>query len=201
MRREQIKTKSDEIKQWSKSRNRIHPRYLSYQVGKLKMPILNEYDFNGNYSALDEYGSYLGNLSIGHLGWTLGAAVGLRMANGSVPIATVGDGAFYFGVPESFYYLAHENPVLVVIYDNGGWLASSQSAVDVFPKGVAAAKKRFPGAEFKRYDIGSTVKAFNGYYELVERTDGISEALRRGRREVIAKKRIAVLQFIVEKTR
>jgi acetolactate synthase-1/2/3 large subunit len=201
LRKEQADRKNTEIRQWSKARNKIHPRYLSYEIGKLNMPVLNEYTFNPKYAEFEEYGSYFGNLSAGYLGWTLGAAVGLRMATGCNPISTVGDGAFFFGVPESFYYLAHDNPVMVVIFDNGGWLASCRSVIDIFPKGVAAMKKQFPGTEFKRYNIGATVKAFDGYFELIEKPSEIQEALHRGRAELTRRKKIVVLQFIVERTR
>ncbi|MFZ8823244.1 MAG: thiamine pyrophosphate-dependent enzyme, partial [Desulfurococcales archaeon] len=64
---------------------------------------------------------------MGYLGWALGAAVEYRMAGGRDVIATVGDGQFIFGVPDAFYYIAYKNPVMVVIFDNGGWLASANS--------------------------------------------------------------------------
>ena len=200
-RREELKNKKREIGRWSRARNKIHPRYLSYEVGKLGMPVLNEYPLNPRYADFEEFGSYYGDLSAGYLGWTLGAAVGYRMATGKIPIAAVGDGAFFFGVPDSFYYLSYHQPVLVVIFDNGGWLASERSVMDVFPEGAAVMKKNFPGTAFEHFDMGSTVEAFGGYFELIEKPDEVKGALKRGKDAVEKIEKTAVLQFIVEKTR
>ncbi|MDG6908541.1 MAG: thiamine pyrophosphate-requiring protein, partial [Nitrososphaerota archaeon] len=134
-------------------------------------------------------------------GWTLGAAVGFRMATGKVPIAAVGDGAFFFGVPESFYYLAYHEPVMVVIFDNGGWLASERSVRDVFPHGAAVARMKFPGTTFERFNIGATVKAFGGHYELIEKPGEVQGALQRGKNLLKRKSKTVVLQFVVERTR
>ena len=90
---------------------------------------------------------------------------------------------------------------MVVIYDNGGWLASAEAVDEVFPEGLAKAKKYYPGAEFTRFEIGKTVEAFHGYYELVEEPDQIRPALLRGLEKVKNEKRISVIQVIVDKVR
>ncbi len=201
LREEQQREKGREIRQWKRSKTRIHPRLLSHEIGKLGLTIVNEYPFDPNYCVLDRYGTYYANLSVGYLGWAMGAAVGLKMATGTDAVATVGDGAFMFGVPEAFYYLAHSCPVMVAIFDNGGWMSSSESAVDVYPTGLAAKKHKFPGTEFEQYELGATVKAFDGHFQMVERADQIAPALERGREELQKRKRISVLQFVVERTR
>ncbi|MDG6999215.1 MAG: thiamine pyrophosphate-requiring protein, partial [Nitrososphaerota archaeon] len=165
------------------------------------MPVLNEYCLNPKYCNFEHFGSYFGDLSAGYLGWTLGAAVGFKMATGKIPIAAVGDGAFFFGVPESFYYLAYHEPVMVAIFDNGGWLASERSVRDVFPEGAAVAKKKFPGTVFERFDIGATVKTFGGHFELVEKPGEVGNALKRGKAILEKTGKTVVLQFIVERTR
>ncbi|MEM3213536.1 MAG: thiamine pyrophosphate-requiring protein, partial [Metallosphaera sp.] len=90
--------------------------------------------------------------------------------------------------------------VMVVIYDNGGWLASAEAVEEVFPEGLAKAKKVFPGADFKRYNIGETVKAFGGYFKLAESPDEVKAALNEGWHNV-KKGNISVVQVIVEKVR
>jgi len=184
-----------------RSGKKVHPRLLSHLVSKLGGVIFNEYPFNPRYADLS-YGQYFGDLSEGHLGWSLGAAFGYRVATGREVIATVGDGSFIFGVPEAFYHAcaSYGLPVLVVIYDNGGWLASAEAVDEVFPEGLAKAKSLYPGADFKRYNIGETVKAFGGYFRLVETVDEVEESLREGWRSVKAGQ-IAVVQVIVERTR
>jgi Thiamine pyrophosphate-requiring enzymes [acetolactate synthase, pyruvate dehydrogenase (cytochrome), glyoxylate carboligase, phosphonopyruvate decarboxylase] len=199
MKREQWKAKEDEINDLSR-RKTIHPRYLSYHVGRLGLTVLNEYPLNPAYGVFDSFGSYLGRLSVGHLGYSLGAALGYTLATGRESVAVVGDGSFIFGVPEAFYYVAKQRPVLVVIFDNGGWLASAEAVEEVVPEGVAVAKRNFPGAELRRYDIGATVKAYGGHFRLIEDPSEVPELLNEGLNEV-RKGRISVLQFVVEKTR
>ncbi|MEM4138427.1 MAG: thiamine pyrophosphate-dependent enzyme, partial [Sulfolobaceae archaeon] len=196
----QEKEKKNEIEILSRSK-KIHPRYLSYEIGKLvneSTVIINEYSFNPKYANLT-YGQYYSEHAAGHLGWVLGASFGYSIATGKKVIATVGDGSFIFGVPEALYYAVatYGGDVLIVIYDNAGWLASALAVEEVFPEGLAKAKKIFPGADFKRYNIGETVKAFGGYYKLVEETSEVEHALH----EAYKVKGLAVLQFIVEKTR
>lgn len=199
LKQEQSKKKREELKRLKRS-GRIHPRYLSAEIGKLGMTVVNEYPLNPSYAEFNEFGSYFGGSTLGHLGLALGMATGLRMSTGKDVVAAVGDGSFYFGVPESFYYLAHDAPVLTTIFDNGGWLASEMSVREVYPKGTAVRKNKYPGAEFKRFEIGATVKAFGGYFEMVGKNEDVVDALRRGKDEV-SKGRLAVLQFIVEKAR
>lgn len=198
LREKQIQNKKSEIAKLKRAK-RIHPRYLSYEIGKVGLPVVNEYRLDPRYANFNSYGSYYASLSAGYIGWGLGASVGLQMSTGQQYLAAVGDGSFIFGVPEAFYYLAHDNPVMVAIFDNGGWASSAQSVVDLYPEGLAKAKKRFPGTEFKRYDIGSTVKSYGGYFELVEKPDQVAGALKRGKIELIKRNRMSVLQFITER--
>jgi acetolactate synthase-1/2/3 large subunit len=184
----------------------VNPSYLSYEIGRLAskygLAILNEYPFNPRYADLNEYGTYFGNPSMGYLGWALGAAVGYRMASGRDVIATVGDGQFIFGVPDAFYYIAYKNPVMVVIFDNGGWLASANAVKDLFPDGEAVKRGIFPGALFDvRLPLGENVKSLGGYYSLVEDPDRIGEELERGYWHMKRSSRPAVIQVVVDRVR
>ena len=199
MRMKQEERKKEEIERLSKKRT-IHPRYLSYVIGKVinkEDVILNEYPFNPKYANL-HFGQYFADPSFGHLGWALGASFGISLTGRKV-VATVGDGAFIFGVPEAFYYAVatYGGNVTVIIYDNGGWLASAEAVEEVFPEGLAKAKQYFPGADFKRYNIGETVKTFGGYYRLVEDVSEVEDAVK----EAYSIKGLAVLQVIVERER
>ncbi|TRM75729.1 thiamine pyrophosphate-requiring protein, partial [Sulfolobus sp. E5] len=131
----------------------------------------------------------------------LGAAVGYKMATNKDVIVTTGDGSFIFGVPEAFYYIGYRYPVMVVIYDNAGWLASAEAVNEVFPEGLARIKKYYPGADFSRFEIGKTVEAFHGYYELVEEPSEIKPALLRGLDKLRRENKIVVIQVIVDKVR
>ncbi|MEM0113484.1 MAG: thiamine pyrophosphate-requiring protein [Metallosphaera sp.] len=198
--RRQREEKTVEVTRFQSSQ-KVHPRLLSWYVSQLHSTIVNEYPFNPRYGDF-EFGQYFGDLAEGYLGWALGAGLGIKMGSDRDVIITTGDGSFVFGVPEAFYYVAasYSLPVMVVIYDNGGWLASAEAVEEVFPEGLAKAKKVFPGADFKRYNIGETVKAFGGYFKLAESPDEVKAALNEGWHNV-KKGNISVVQVIVEKVR
>lgn len=98
-------------------------------------------------------GSYYANGGSG-LGWSINAAVGLKMADPEAEVITiVGDGSYIFGVPSSTYWVAetYGAPQLTVIFNNGGWNAPKASTLLVHPEGTA--KRR------DRYWITSTARA------------------------------------------
>ncbi|BCU69610.1 thiamine pyrophosphate-requiring protein [Stygiolobus caldivivus] len=194
--REQERKKAEEVEKYKKMKT-IHPRLLSYYVGKLGLTVFNEYQFNPRYAKLG-FGQYFADPGFGHLGWAIGGGFGYSLATGKKVVVTVGDGSFIFGVPEAFYYAVatYGGDVLVVIYDNGGWLASAEAVDEVFPEGLAKAKGEYPGADFRRYNIGETVKGFGGYYKLIESPEEIEESLKEG-----LKHKLSVVQAIVDKTR
>jgi acetolactate synthase-1/2/3 large subunit len=207
---QELKTRQEEEK--AKYINRVssekpvNPSYLSYEIGKLAskygLTIFNEYSFNPRYADLNEYGIYFGDLSMYHLGWALGAAVGYKMATGKDVIATVGDGQFIFGVPDAFFYIAYKHPVLVVIFDNGGWLASIEAVKDLFPDGEAVKVGSFPGAIFDiRLPLGENVKKLGGYYSLVEDPSLIREELEKGYIHMKRNSKPSVIHVIVNRIR
>lgn len=201
LREKQVKDK-ERFLESVKDKKPIHPKYLSYEIGRLdNVTIFNEYQFNPRYANLNDYGSYFADLSIGYLGFTLGGGVGYKIATSKDIVIATGDGSFIFGVPEAFYYIANRYPVMVVIYDNGGWLASAEAVDEVFPEGLAKVKRYYPGAEFERFDIGKTVEAFGGYFELVEEPQDVRPALKKGLEKIRKEGKIAVIQVIVDKVR
>ncbi|BBG26046.1 thiamine pyrophosphate-requiring protein [Sulfuracidifex tepidarius] len=194
MRREQERKKEERAKALAKEK-KVKPDLLSWYVGRMGLTVFNEYPFNfhfGNFS----WGQYFGDITFGHLGWTMGASFGYSLATGKATVATVGDGSFIFGVPEAFYYAVrtYETDCKVVIYDNGGWLASEEALDDVFQESVAKERGEFPGAEMRRYNSGEGVKAYGGYYKLVESPWELEEAF-----SELKGSRLGVLQVVTEK--
>ncbi|WP_373468568.1 thiamine pyrophosphate-requiring protein [Acidianus infernus] len=171
--KERIRKLADEKK--------IHPDYLSYEIGKLKWTVFNEYDLNPRYAEFNSFNSYFGDPAFGHLGWALGAGVGYKMATGKDVVITVGDGSFIFGVPTAFYYVVKKFPVLVVIFDNKSWKAVERAVKEVYP---GEKFESFPGAEIDIDDLPKTIESVGGYYEYVERPSEVEEALMRGKEKV-----------------
>jgi len=64
--------------------------------------ILREFDMESDYLETDQPGHYFGISNAGGLGWGLGTALGLRLADPSkIPLVATGDGCCYFGNPNS----------------------------------------------------------------------------------------------------
>ncbi|KAI9842837.1 MAG: hypothetical protein M1837_006858 [Sclerophora amabilis] len=89
-------------------------------------------------------GSWL-NCGGGGLGWSGGAALGIKMATEKeggkkFVCQIVGDGTFLFSVPGSVYWISqrYKIPILTVILNNKGWNAPRRSALLVHPDGYAS---------------------------------------------------------------
>jgi acetolactate synthase I/II/III large subunit len=102
----------------------------------------------------------------GSLGWSGGAAVGVKLAAPErTVVSLVGDGSYLFGVPSSAQWMArrYQAPSLTVIFDNQGWKTPSLSALAVHPEGRVAgggfAASFQPGA-----DLAGVAAAAGGAY-------------------------------------
>ncbi|KAL2360194.1 hypothetical protein RJZ56_006937 [Blastomyces dermatitidis] len=89
------------------------------------------------------------NCGGGGLGWSGGAALGLKLASddqhggtgkGKFVCQIVGDGTYLFSVPGSVYWIArrYNIPVLTIVLNNKGWNAPKRSMLLVHPDGDAS---------------------------------------------------------------
>jgi acetolactate synthase I/II/III large subunit len=146
--------------------------------------VVNEYPLDRRFAAFGRPGSYLASPHSSGLGFGLGAALGVKLARPEATvIATVGDGAYFFGEPLSclFVQRAHALPVLTVIFNNQQWEAVKSGALAVHPDGVARARGRFPLSELTpspRFDV--LARAVDGHGERVETPGDLPAALKRG---------------------
>src|SRR5207249_10098411 len=119
--------------------------------------------------AVDRPGSYYASTNSSDLVFGLGAAHGGKFARQeTTAIATVGDGAYFFGEPLSslFVQRAHGLPSLTVIFNNQQWEAVKFGALAVHPAGAAKARGRFPLSELTpspRFE--EMAKTVDGYGE------------------------------------
>lgn len=86
-------------------------------------------------------GSWL-NCGGGGLGWSGGAALGIKLASdcegkGQFVCQVVGDGTYLFSVPGSVYWISkrYKIPILTVVLNNKGWNAPRKSMLLVHPDG------------------------------------------------------------------
>jgi acetolactate synthase-1/2/3 large subunit len=146
--------------------------------------VVNEYPLDRRFAAFTRAGSYFGSPHSSGLGFGLGAALGVKLARpAATVIATVGDGAYFFGEPLSclFVQRAHGLPVLTVIFNNQQWEAVKFGALAVHPQGVAHARQRFPLSDLTpspRFE--ELARTVDGYGERVESPGELPAALKRG---------------------
>ena len=146
--------------------------------------VVNEYPLDRRFAAFTRPGSYFGSPHSSGLGFGLGAALGVKLARpDSTVIATVGDGAYFFGQPLSslFVQRAHDVPILTVIYNNQQWEAVKSGTLAVHPTGTAKTRGRFPLSELTpspRFE--EMAKTVDGYGERVESPGELPAALKRG---------------------
>lgn len=146
--------------------------------------VVNEYPLDRRMAAFNRPGSYFASPHSSGLGFGLGAALGVKLARPEATvIATVGDGAYFFGEPLSclFVQRAHGLPVLTVIFNNQQWEAVKSGALAVHPDGIARRRGRFPLSELTpspRFD--TLARAVDGHGERVENPADLPAALKRG---------------------
>ena len=146
--------------------------------------VVNEYPLDRRVAPFTRAGSYFGSPHSSGLGFGLGAALGVKLARPqSTVIATVGDGAYFFGEPLSclFVQRAHALPVLTVVFNNQQWEAVKFGALAVHPSGVAKTRGRFPLSDLTpspRFE--EMARTVDGYGERVESPGELPAALKRG---------------------
>ncbi|KAI9149021.1 transporter [Paramyrothecium foliicola] len=88
-------------------------------------------------------GSWI-NCGAGGLGWSGGAALGIKLATdaqnsgkGKFICHIVGDGTFLFSIPGSVYWISkrYKIPILTIVLNNNGWNAPRKSLMLVIPDG------------------------------------------------------------------
>jgi len=98
-------------------------------------------------------------------------------------IATVGDGAYFFGEPLSclFVQRAHVVPILTVVFNKQQWEAVKSGTLAVHPTGAAKTRDSFPLSELRpapRFE--EMARTVDGYGERVENPEELPAALKRG---------------------
>lgn len=119
----------------------LTPEYISRVIGEIASPeaaIVNEYPLRVEHCPRTEPGSYFGLSPAGGLGWGLGAALGIKLAQPERDvICTMGDGAYIFTNPTASHWVAQAQglPVLTVIFNNALHGAVRNSTLAMYPEG------------------------------------------------------------------
>ena len=162
--------------------------------------VVNEYDLDITQTCFTRPGTYFWHSPAGALGWATGAALGAKLAKPDHKvICCVGDGAYIFGVPTAVHHVAQANglPVLFVVFNNGYWNASRQTAFNYAPDGYAARAQSVPLCEIKpSLEYEKICQAAGGYGERVTKPADLPAAIDRALEVVETEKRQALLNVI-----
>jgi acetolactate synthase I/II/III large subunit len=181
----------------------ITPEYLTAcvrrQVG-LDAVVINEgitnYPAICDHMAREKAGTMFASGG-GSLGWTGGAAIGMKLA---VPdktfVVMTGDGSYMFSTPSTVHWMArrYRTPFLTVIFNNRGWKAPKFSALAVHPDGFASRAKDLDLSFDPAPDYSGIAAAAGGAFaRVIKRPEDVEAGVAEGLRAVLDEQRCAVL--------
>ena len=137
--------------------------------------------------------------SFGGLGMGLSLALGVKHAQPGRPvIATIGDGAFHYNPVAACFGASQELdlPIMVVLFDNAGYLSQKTDVVTYYPQGSAVQTGRFAGTAITpRPEYAKLAEAYGGCGEKVTSPRDVAAALERGLEQ--AQKRLALIHMVL----
>ena len=158
-----------------------------------RIPILRGLDRLGPGSYYDS--------SYGGLGMGLGTALGVKAAAPNRLIITmIGDGAFHYNPVVACFGASQELrlPILVVLFNNAGYLSQKGDVVHEYPEGHAVRTRQFAGTSITpRPDYSLLAQAYGGYGERVASPQAVRGALQRGL-EATAGGRLALIDIVLD---
>jgi acetolactate synthase-1/2/3 large subunit len=138
--------------------------------------------------------------SFGGLGVGLSTALGVKHARPErAVVCAIGDGAFHYNPVVAAFGASQELglPLLVVLFDNAGYLSQKTDVMTYYPKGEAVRTGRFAGTGITpRPEYAKLAEAYGGYGEKVERPQDVPAALARGL-EQQRKGRLALVHMVL----
>ena len=183
-----VKTAKDAAGEAERSKNitPISPIWASWCIGQAKGDdaiVVNEYSLINRYTEFKKPRTFFGTPAAGGLGWGLGAAIGVKIANPNrTVIAPLGDGAYMFGNPTAGHQVLRNLGlgVVFVIFNNAMWEEVERAALAVFPKGQASRRNRVPVAPLGEHAAYEKIMdVYGGYGERVEKPDALPKAIER----------------------
>jgi acetolactate synthase I/II/III large subunit len=137
--------------------------------------------------------------SFGGLGMGLSAALGVKHAQPErTVIVTIGDGAFHYNPVVACFGASQELglPILILVFDNAGYLSQKTDVVTYYPQGSAVRTGRFAGTAITpRPEYAKLAEAYGGYGEKVSSSGEVRAALERGLEQ--SRKRLALIHMVL----
>ncbi len=133
----------------------------------------------------------------GSLGWSGGAAIGMKLAAPERTFVVMsGDGSYMFSQPSTVHWMArrYRTPFLQIIYNNRGWKAPKFSALAIHPDGFASRADDLDLSFDPPPDYAGVAAAAGGAFaRVVKRAQDVEAAIAEGLRVVLEERRCAVL--------
>ena len=181
----------------------ITPEYLSQCIGEVAGAdglICNEYQLRLEHCPRPRPGSYFAVSPAGGLGWSVGAALGAKLAAAErFVIAVIGDGGFLFANPVACHWAAeaHALPVLIVVFNNARYAAVRNATLAMFPSGAAARDNGLLLADLSPSPPFEALAREQGAFAVrVEAPAALPAALAAAREAVLVEKRHALVNVI-----
>jgi acetolactate synthase-1/2/3 large subunit len=181
----------------------VSPSYLSQCVGEVAGPdglIFNEYQLRLEHCARTQPASYFALSPAGGLGWSVGAALGAKLAAPDrFVMAVIGDGGMIFANPTACHWVAeaHQLPIAVVIFNNARYGAVRNATMAMFAAGAAGRENGTgladlsPSPAFERY-----AEAHGAFAARVEHPAELASTLLAARNAVLKERRHALVNVI-----
>lgn len=138
----------------SASADKISKAYLSYALGRIfddDVVVFNEYDLDPYLVPRRCPQSWFENSFASGLGWSLGAALGAKIAApDKTVVVTLGDGSYMFNTPLSAHAVAAAErlPILIVVFNDAAWSTIKKSTRSSHPQGWSARTGRYALCDF-----------------------------------------------------
>ena len=137
----------------------------------------------------------------GGLGTGLGTALGVKAATPErTVVALIGDGSFNYNPVLGAFGVCQEHrlPILVVLFNNSGYLSQKSGIPRHYPDGFAVKSQTFVGTSITpQPDYAAIARAFDGYGEKVDDPGQVRAALQRGL-QAVAKGQMALLDMMLQ---
>ena len=164
----------------------IDPRWLSYCIGSIlddRKIVFTETVRSPfyEYAPISSFGRTFSTPPFGGLGWSMGAALGAKLASpDSDVIVLLGDGSYMYNEPIASHFVSRASklPIMTVIYNNHAWMASRGPVAKMYPEGKAVKTHNFPGTVLSPSPEFEHVAQSCGAYTMrVEKSDDVMPAL------------------------
>lgn len=112
----------------------------------------------------------------GALGWGVPAAIGAKLAQPELPVvAVVGDGSFHFTVQALWTAVQERAPVVVIVVDNGGYLAVKQAIEEHLA--LAHDPGPHPGTMLPGIDHAAVAAGYGAHCTTVRKAEDVGPAI------------------------